>query len=70
SPFDSVYERGDSVALAVQSTSNVHFPPSSHYPKELHKLIESMLTLNISLRPYLPQVMKKVEELLQSKDML
>eukprot|EP00096_Caligus_rogercresseyi_P002595 TRINITY_DN14791_c0_g1_i1.p1 TRINITY_DN14791_c0_g1~~TRINITY_DN14791_c0_g1_i1.p1 ORF type:complete len:302 (-),score=35.34 TRINITY_DN14791_c0_g1_i1:593-1498(-) len=70
SPFDSVYERGDSVALAVQSTSNVHFPPISHYPKELHKLIESMLTLNISLRPYLPQVMKKVEELLQSKDML
>nr|ACO15455.1 Serine/threonine-protein kinase 16 [Caligus clemensi] len=66
SPFDSVYGRGDSVALAVQSASNVNFPSDSPYPKELHELIEWMLTLDMSLRPYLPQIMKKVEELLKT----
>nr|XP_040580753.1 serine/threonine-protein kinase 16-like isoform X1 [Lepeophtheirus salmonis] len=61
SPFDVVYERGDSVALAVQSSSNVHFPNDSPYSKEIHELIEWMLTLDISKRPYLDEVMKRMD---------
>ena len=43
SPFDSVFERGDSVALAVQSNS-VKIPPDSTYSTDLHNTILWMLT--------------------------
>ena len=43
SPFDSVYERGDSVALAVQSNS-VKIPADSTYSTDLHNTILWMLT--------------------------
>jgi serine/threonine kinase 16 len=43
SPFDCVYERGDSVALAVQSNS-VKIPKDSAYSTDVHNAILWMLT--------------------------
>lgn len=62
SPFDSVYERGDSVALAVQSAT-IEFPKNHNYSEELTVLIKWMLTAEIDLRPQLPQIMDKLKQL-------
>ncbi|PNF39061.1 Serine/threonine-protein kinase 16 [Cryptotermes secundus] len=58
SPFDAVYERGDSVALAVIS-GNITFPDSSPYDPEIHELILYMLRVNPMERPYIYSVIEK-----------
>lgn len=52
STFDSVYERGDSVALAVLN-GNITFPESSPYTEDMHSLILFMLRVNSMERPYM-----------------
>ena len=75
SPFDLVWERGDSVALAVQSGSNnLHFPSSikggqSHsYSSGLKKLIQSMLEGELSSRPHLVEVMETATVLSEASE--
>uniref|UniRef100_A0A1B6GUE7 non-specific serine/threonine protein kinase n=2 Tax=Proconiini TaxID=565685 RepID=A0A1B6GUE7_9HEMI len=63
SPFDAVYERGDSVALAVIS-ANVTFPEITPYPEEMHQLISLMLKVNPMERPYIYTVIEKTQDLL------
>lgn len=66
SPFDNIWERGDSVALAVQSGGqHVTFPSTSGAslttPK-LKALIQSMLALELKDRPFIDQVIKEAHE--------
>ncbi|XP_059477584.1 serine/threonine-protein kinase 16 [Neocloeon triangulifer] len=62
SPFDPVYERGDSVALAVLS-GNIEIPENSTYSQGLHELILSMLKVNASERPFVEDILKIVSQL-------
>lgn len=66
SPFDSVWERGDSVALAVQSGGqHVTFPSTSaNYTPELKSLVKSMLAIELKDRPFIDQVMQMGEDIL------
>nr|CAD7392446.1 unnamed protein product [Timema cristinae] len=63
SPFDSVYECGDSVALAVIS-GNVKFPENSPYDQEMHNLIMYMLKVNPMERPYIYSVIEKTHDVM------
>ncbi|XP_071519237.1 serine/threonine-protein kinase 16 isoform X2 [Panulirus ornatus] len=63
SPFDGVYERGDSVALAVVS-GNVQFPDVHPYSEDLMELIKSILKVNLEERPYVDWVVSKVDQLI------
>lgn len=63
SPFDAVYERGDSVALAVIS-GNVSFPESTPFDNEIHELILYMLKVNPMERPYIYSVIEKTHDVL------
>jgi len=71
SPFDSVYERGDSVALAVQS-GNVIIPGESGapcfagqpvYSAQLRDLMLKMLNLDLSFRPSIDGVIDTLQQL-------
>jgi len=70
SPFDSVWERGDSVALAVQNGGqNLAFPASSaNYPAELKSLVKSMLAVELNDRPFIDQVIKQGQDILASQE--
>ena len=75
SPFDIVWERGDSVALAVQSgASNLSFPSSikgsqlHSYSSGIKDLIRSMLESELSNRPNLVEVMEKATVLSDAAD--
>ncbi|XP_063219291.1 serine/threonine-protein kinase 16 isoform X4 [Bacillus rossius redtenbacheri] len=61
SPFDAVYERGDSVALAVMS-GVMTFPKSSIYNEEIHNLISYMLKVNPVERPYIYDVIQRTQD--------
>ena len=63
SPFDAVYERGDSVALAVLS-GNINFPENSPFSEDMHELILYMLRVNPMERPYIFSVIEKVTDVL------
>lgn len=63
SPFDAVYERGDSVALAVIS-GTINFPENSPFPEDMHDLILFMLRVNPMERPYIYSVIEKVTDIL------
>ncbi|XP_014477171.1 PREDICTED: serine/threonine-protein kinase 16 [Dinoponera quadriceps] len=61
SPFDTVYERGDSVALAVMS-AHVMFPEGTPYNEDMQSLILSMLKVNSMERPYIYSVIENVHD--------
>ncbi|XP_076242348.1 serine/threonine-protein kinase 16 [Calliopsis andreniformis] len=63
SPFDAVYERGDSVALAVMS-ANITFPEGAPYNEDMQNLILSMLKVNPMERPYIYSVIESVHDLI------
>lgn len=63
SPFDIIYERGDSVALATVS-GNVAFPEITPYPEEVHDLMRYMLKVNPMERPYIYSVIEKAHDTL------
>ncbi|XP_046742893.1 serine/threonine-protein kinase 16 isoform X1 [Diprion similis] len=63
SPFDTVYERGDSVALAVMS-ANVSFPENAPYNEDVQQLILSMLKANPMERPYIYSVIEHTHDVL------
>jgi len=63
SPYDPIYERGDSVALAVQS-GKISFPASSgQYSQELLNLVMQMTNVDINFRIRIESVIEKVEQL-------
>eukprot|EP00092_Neocalanus_flemingeri_P015180 GFUD01016397.1.p1 GENE.GFUD01016397.1~~GFUD01016397.1.p1 ORF type:complete len:325 (-),score=133.48 GFUD01016397.1:44-1018(-) len=67
SPYDPIYERGDSVALAVQS-GKISFPPSSgQYTQELLQLVTEMTNVDINFRIRIDSVIEKVEKEMAQK---
>uniref|UniRef100_S4RAV0 non-specific serine/threonine protein kinase n=1 Tax=Petromyzon marinus TaxID=7757 RepID=S4RAV0_PETMA len=60
-PFDGVFQRGDSVALAVQSSVNV--PSSSRYSQPLRKLLTSLMDVDPSERPTADGALEQANEL-------
>jgi serine/threonine kinase 16 len=69
SPFDLILERGDSVALAVQSgPESVKIPPNSTYSRGYHDLILWMLTLDLTRRPNIQEVINKVSVLVEAAE--
>jgi len=65
SPFDPVYSRGDSVALAVQN-NNISIPNHSPYSEEVHQLIREMTNADITFRPRIKSVIEKTTAALHS----
>ncbi|KAL1115805.1 hypothetical protein AAG570_006095 [Ranatra chinensis] len=61
SPFDIVYERGDSVALAVIS-GTIDFPTVTPYTQDVHELISRMLRVSPMERPYIYTVIESTQE--------
>jgi serine/threonine kinase 16 len=64
SPFDEVFERGDSVALAASSGMN-HFPDSTSpgVDTSLNDLISTMLVVDPKERPFIADVLRSIEAL-------
>lgn len=63
SPFDTVHQRGDSVALAVIS-GTVHIPDSTVYSAALLELIRSMLSVDPVSRSDISDVINRLRRLL------
>ena len=61
SPYDPVFARGDSVALAVQA-GKISFEPST-YSEELRDLVSQMTIVDVEFRTNIDSVMEKVEVL-------
>ncbi|XP_016954272.1 serine/threonine-protein kinase 16 [Drosophila biarmipes] len=64
SPYDPVYERGDSVALAVLS-GHVNIPEDSIYTEDMHDLINYMLRTDPMERPFIFSVIERTHDLIQ-----
>jgi len=64
SPYDPIYERGDSVALAVQS-GKISFPTNSMYSEGLLELVRHMTNQDITFRIRIDSVIEKVEKEMQ-----
>jgi serine/threonine kinase 16 len=63
SPYDIVYERNDSVALAIVS-GKIDIPQDSPFFSDgMHDLIRYILVLDHTQRPFLQDVLQKVKEL-------
>uniref|UniRef100_A0A914HBI8 non-specific serine/threonine protein kinase n=1 Tax=Globodera rostochiensis TaxID=31243 RepID=A0A914HBI8_GLORO len=62
SPFDGVHERGDSVALAVQS-AKLNFDKDSPFDRSIAELIQSMVLILPSERPHISQIKRRVEQM-------
>lgn len=62
-PFDSIYEKGDSVALAVLS-GHIPFPEDSPYSLDMHELILFMMRINPMERPYVYSVLEQANDLI------
>lgn len=67
SPYDAVYERGDSVSLAVLN-GKVTFPENSPYSDTIHELILFMMKQNPLERPFIHSVIDKTQDLLTSME--
>jgi len=62
SPLDEVYERGDSVALAVTS-GVIHYPQHNSINPSLTDLISKMLIVDAQQRPFIADVIQTVESM-------
>lgn len=60
SPFEEVYTRGDSLALAATG-GNVKYPPQSRYCPQLIDLIKSMLVVEPTARPAIATIIERLE---------
>uniref|UniRef100_A0A1B0D4F0 Uncharacterized protein n=1 Tax=Phlebotomus papatasi TaxID=29031 RepID=A0A1B0D4F0_PHLPP len=66
-PFDVVYEKGDSVSLAVLS-GNITFPEDSPYSQDMHDLITFMLRLNPMERPFIYSVIERANDIIAKSE--
>ncbi|XP_075385911.1 serine/threonine-protein kinase 16 isoform X1 [Tenrec ecaudatus] len=60
-PYDMVFQKGDSVALAVQNQLSI--PPSSRHSAALRQLLACMMTVDPQQRPRVPALLSQVEAL-------
>ncbi|XP_054236857.1 serine/threonine-protein kinase 16 isoform X2 [Indicator indicator] len=60
-PYDAIFQKGDSVALAVQNPITV--PPTTRYSAALQRLLSSMMTVNPQDRPSINEVLHQLEGL-------
>lgn len=60
SPFESAYQRGDSLALATMA-GKITFPESSSYSSHLPETILWMLKPKATDRPFIDQVIQKIQ---------
>lgn len=60
-PYDMVFQKGDSVALAVQNQLNI--PQSPRHSSALRQLLASMMTVDPLQRPYIPFLLGQLEAL-------
>ncbi|XP_053554168.1 serine/threonine-protein kinase 16 isoform X2 [Bombina bombina] len=58
-PYDMIFQKGDSVALAVQN--NLSIPSNNRYSRELESLLSSMMVVNYQNRPYISVVISQLE---------
>jgi len=63
SPFETAYERGGSIALAVIG-GIIDIPKDSPYSQELHQLILGMLKVDHRDRPFIHDILKHVNTLI------
>lgn len=63
SPFDVIYEKGDSVALAVLS-GNIIISENSPYSQDIHDLIHYMCRLDPMTRPYIYSVIERAQDIM------
>ncbi|XP_037052238.1 probable serine/threonine-protein kinase DDB_G0291350 [Bradysia coprophila] len=62
-PFDPIYEKGDSVALAVLS-GNITFSDDWPYSQDMQNLITFMLRINPMERPFVYSVIERTNDLI------
>ncbi|DAA32411.1 serine/threonine-protein kinase 16 isoform X1 [Bos indicus] len=60
-PYDMVFQKGDSVALAVQNQLSI--PQSPRYSSALRQLLTSMMTVDPQQRPHIPLLLSQLEVL-------
>ncbi|XP_008997783.1 serine/threonine-protein kinase 16 isoform X3 [Callithrix jacchus] len=60
-PYDMVFQKGDSVALAVQNQLSI--PQSPRHSSALRQLLASMMTVDPQQRPHIPQLLSQLEVL-------
>ncbi|KFO09120.1 Serine/threonine-protein kinase 16, partial [Balearica regulorum gibbericeps] len=60
-PYDAIFQKGDSVALAVQNP--IAMPPTTRYSAALQRLLSSMMTVNPQERPSINDVLHQLEGL-------
>ncbi|NXA07282.1 STK16 kinase, partial [Sapayoa aenigma] len=60
-PYDAIFQKGDSVALAVQNP--ITFPPTTRYSAALQRLLSSMMTVNPQERPNINDILQQLEGL-------
>ncbi|NXF11621.1 STK16 kinase, partial [Smithornis capensis] len=60
-PFDAIFQKGDSVALAVQNP--ITFPPTTRYSAALQRLLSSMMTVDPQERPNISDILHQLEGL-------
>ncbi|KAM4626339.1 serine/threonine-protein kinase 16 [Discoglossus pictus] len=58
-PYDMIFQKGDSVALAVQN--NISIPSNNRYSQELESLLSSMMVVNPLDRPHISTILTKLE---------
>ncbi|XP_032257651.1 serine/threonine-protein kinase 16 isoform X3 [Halichoerus grypus] len=60
-PYDMVFQKGDSVALAVQNQLSI--PQSPRHSSALRQLLTSMMTVDPQQRPPIPVLLSRLEAL-------
>ncbi|XP_076460485.1 serine/threonine-protein kinase 16-like [Babylonia areolata] len=66
-PFEKVYQTGGSIALAAM-TGKVNFPEGSGYSAALKEMVTWMMTVKPSERPFIHEVLQRVETLQHSAE--
>ncbi len=61
--LQAMNEAGGSLILAVLN-GQVAFPQSDHFPEDVHKLVTYCLTTNPAERPFVDDVIARVQDLL------
>nr|XP_056707579.1 serine/threonine-protein kinase 16 isoform X2 [Euleptes europaea] len=60
-PYDMIFQKGDSVALAVQN--HITVPQNTRYSPALERLLSSTMVVNPQERPYIANVISELEEI-------
>ncbi|XP_049624334.1 serine/threonine-protein kinase 16 isoform X4 [Suncus etruscus] len=60
-PYDMVFQKGDSVALAVQNKINI--PQSPRHSVAMRQLLTSMMTVDFQQRPHISLLLTQLEAL-------